>query len=156
MLVVKSEIPLLNKQFRKIQNRLRREWPKLLQIVANKLKSLATKAFTKLSRGGTAIGITWLALNPKYLAWKRRQGYSTRIGIRKGVMRRSHRTLIRGIRQVTLEYEVRGSEGNYAIPFDERRELLPVNAPQEWLDDIVPEMTEWANDIIDEELGTLK
>ena len=157
MLVVKSEIPLLKRKIKNAQNRLRREKPRLMKIIANKLKRLAIGAFTKLSRGGSAIGITWPALSPGYLAWKRKRGYSTRIGIRTGLLRRSNFIEITGGRQVSIEYEVREKslEGDtgYHTAFSERRSLLPVNVPQEWLDELVPEIEEWANDILQEELG---
>ena len=158
ILLVSSQLPELKQRILDMQNRLRRGKPKLLQIIANTLKRLATRAFTKLSRGEvlfSRIGVSWEPLTEKYKAWKRARGFSTRIGIRTGLMRRSSRTTIQGIRSVTLAYEIRGGGRNYAIDFDRRRTLLPVELPPEWEEEIIPQVQEWADDIVKDTLGKL-
>lgn len=117
------------------RRRLKAGQHNIKQAIGKRGVELIQESFDIRSRGGRSVGITWQALSPKYLDWKRRKGFSQLIGIREGIMLKSLSYNILG-GKIHLGFNVK-SQVEYTTFFDTQppnnpRRLLPDRLPSEW------------------------
>lgn len=144
---VTSTIPELIEQIRAARRRVRDGRPRLAAVLGPELVEMLTESHKARGEGRTDVtGISWTPLSARYLKWKRKRGFSLKIGIKTGDMLRS---LEWGLapRGLTAKYAARHSRFfEKKLPQGDRRRLMPTKRqfPREWTERLEGLTEEWA------------
>ncbi|MCK5604207.1 hypothetical protein KAR91_20130 [Candidatus Pacearchaeota archaeon] len=128
-------------RFAKIE--LRRRKPELFRLHQKVLEPLLNQSYLDRAAGGTGLGLNWAPLDAEYLAWKRREGLDSRIGMVTGLLFRSLRFDIVG-GQLRISYSA-----PYAQDFNRLRPLLPQKGLPDSVKRRLERVTEqWAEKVV--------